>query len=135
MAEDSVRSSKDTLHTDGSGYSQLQNLPQLAVAIRSPDKNVHIPALKSILDIVINEPQSIDALYENDIVNVLNKYIGSEEVEEAYVLSSTILHVIGVRSKVIDSNIRAGTVTESFIQIIHSSNEKQSKAGSKALCD
>ncbi|KAA6377878.1 MAG: hypothetical protein EZS28_026594, partial [Streblomastix strix] len=111
MAEDSVRSSKDTLHTDSSGYSQLQNLTQLAVAIRSPDNNVHIPALKSILDIVINEPQSIDALYENDIVNVLNKYIGSEEVEESYVLSSTILHVIGVRSKVIDSNIRAGTAT------------------------
>ncbi|KAA6384638.1 MAG: hypothetical protein EZS28_019835 [Streblomastix strix] len=135
MSDESLRSSKDTLHIDGSGYSQLQNLPQLAVAIRSPDKNVHIPALKSILDIVINEPQSIDALYENDIVNVLNKYIGSEEVEDAYVLSSTILHVIGVRSKVIDSNIRAGTATESFVQIIHSSNEKQSKAGSKALCD
>ncbi|KAA6361008.1 MAG: hypothetical protein EZS28_043465, partial [Streblomastix strix] len=108
MEEDSVRSSKDNLHTDGSGYSQLQNLPQLAVAIRSPDKNVHIPALKSILDIVINEPQSIDALYENNIIADLNKYNRSEEVEEAYVLSSTILHVIGVRSKVIDSNIRAG---------------------------
>jgi hypothetical protein len=27
--------------------------------------------------------------------------------------------VIGVRSKVIDSNIRAGTATESFVQIIH----------------
>ncbi|KAA6369180.1 MAG: hypothetical protein EZS28_035294 [Streblomastix strix] len=65
------------------------------------------------------EPQSIDALYENNIIADLNKYIGSEEVEEAYVLSSTILHVIGVRSKVIDANIRAGTATESFVQIIH----------------
>ncbi|KAA6322399.1 MAG: hypothetical protein EZS28_054439, partial [Streblomastix strix] len=43
--------------------------------------------------------------------------------------------VIGVRSKVEDASVRAGAATESLIQIIHSSNEKESKSGSKALCE
>lgn len=69
----------------------------------------------------------------------MNKFIGNFEEGEVYVffqliyyllliyininlfevLSSTILHVIGVRSKVEDSIVRAGAATESLIQIIH----------------
>ncbi|KAA6367636.1 MAG: hypothetical protein EZS28_036837 [Streblomastix strix] len=51
------------------------------------------------------------------------------------VFSSSILHIIGIRSGSVDCSIRAQTATEPMIQIIYSPNEKKSKAGSKALCD
>ncbi|KAA6352683.1 MAG: hypothetical protein EZS28_051790, partial [Streblomastix strix] len=51
------------------------------------------------------------------------------------VLSSAILHIVGVRSKSVDIVVRAKVATDSIIQIINSTNEKQSKAASKALCD
>ncbi|KAA6392633.1 MAG: hypothetical protein EZS28_011841 [Streblomastix strix] len=45
------------------------------------------------------------------------------------------MNVIGLRSGVIDAVVRARAATEPLIQIIHSSNEKQSKAGSKTPSD
>ncbi|KAA6402665.1 MAG: hypothetical protein EZS28_001811 [Streblomastix strix] len=135
MTEESVRSSKDTSNAAESRGNEITNIPQLAVAIRSSDKNVQIPALKNILDIVLRNPESVEAFHENNIIADLNKFIGNFEEGEVYVLSSTILHVIGVRSKVEDSIVRAGAATESLIQIIHCPIEKQSKAGSKALCE
>ncbi|KAA6354757.1 MAG: hypothetical protein EZS28_049716, partial [Streblomastix strix] len=100
-------------------------------AIRLPDKRVQISALKKILDIVLNGPENVVSIYENNIISELNKFITNEEKEE--VLSITILHVIRVRRKTFDSKIRIRTATESLIQIIHSPIEKQSKSGSKAL--
>ncbi|KAA6384049.1 MAG: hypothetical protein EZS28_020424 [Streblomastix strix] len=135
MEKETLRFDETTFFTKQSDSNGIGNIPQLAIAIRSSDKNIQIPALKSLLNIVVNVPESVEALYENDVVSVLNKYIGGAQEGEIYVLSSTILHVIGVRSKVEDSSVRAGAATESLIQIIHSSNEKESKSGSKALCE
>ncbi|KAA6368555.1 MAG: hypothetical protein EZS28_035918, partial [Streblomastix strix] len=87
------------------------SLPQLATAIRSTDRNVLIPALKSILYIVVHQPENMEAVYENIDVGILDKLVGSGEENEVYILSTTILHVVG------------------------SSNEKRSRLGSKALCD
>ncbi|KAA6372516.1 MAG: hypothetical protein EZS28_031957 [Streblomastix strix] len=135
MEKETLRFDETTFFTKQSDSLGIGNIPQLAIAIRSSDKNIQIPALKSLLNIVVNVPESVEALYENDVVSVLNKYIGGAQEGEIYVLSSTILHVIGVRSKVEDASVRAGAATESLIQIIHSSNEKESKSGSKALCE
>ncbi|KAA6396526.1 MAG: hypothetical protein EZS28_007948 [Streblomastix strix] len=49
------------------------------------------------------------------------------------VLSTTILHVIGVRNGSDNKTILAGSATESIIQTIFSSDEKTSKLGIKAL--
>ncbi|KAA6377537.1 MAG: hypothetical protein EZS28_026935 [Streblomastix strix] len=135
MEKETLRFDETTFFTKQSDSNGIGNIPQLATAIRSSDKNIQIPALKSLLNIVVNVPESVEALYENDVVSVLNKYIGGAQEGEIYVLSSTILHVIGVRSKVEDASVRAGAATESLIRIIHSSNEKESKSGSKALCE
>ncbi|KAA6314404.1 MAG: hypothetical protein EZS28_055590, partial [Streblomastix strix] len=51
------------------------------------------------------------------------------------ILSNAIMNVIGLRSEVVDTVVRARAATEPLIQIIHSPNEKQSKQGSKALSD
>ncbi|KAA6361678.1 MAG: hypothetical protein EZS28_042795, partial [Streblomastix strix] len=135
MKKQTLRFDETTFFTIQSNSNEIENVPHLAIAIRSSDKNIQIPPLKSLLNIVMNVPESIECIYDNDIVNILNKYIGSVEEGEIFVLSSTILHVIGVRSKVEDASVRAGAATESLIQIIHSSNEKESKSGSKALCE
>ncbi|KAA6367888.1 MAG: hypothetical protein EZS28_036585, partial [Streblomastix strix] len=50
-------------------------------------------------------------------------------------LSTTILHVIGVRNGSDDKTILAGAATDSIIQTIFSPDENASKSGSKALCD
>ncbi|KAA6377026.1 MAG: hypothetical protein EZS28_027447 [Streblomastix strix] len=50
-----------------------------------------------------------------------------------FVLSTTILHVIGVRNSTDDTTILAGAVTESMILNIFTSDEKQSKAASICL--
>ncbi|KAA6382130.1 MAG: hypothetical protein EZS28_022341, partial [Streblomastix strix] len=53
MDEESVRASKATSDEINSTNCSA-NIPQLAIALRSPDKNILIPALKHILDIVVN---------------------------------------------------------------------------------
>ncbi|KAA6378247.1 MAG: hypothetical protein EZS28_026227 [Streblomastix strix] len=134
MEEESVRASKAAFNEINS-TNCLANIPQLATALRSPDKNILIPALKHILDIVVNEPESIEAVYENDIVSILNKLLSINQEGEIYILSNAIMNVIGLRSEVVDAVVRARAATEPLIQIIHSLNEKQSKQGSKALSD
>ncbi|KAA6385053.1 MAG: hypothetical protein EZS28_019421 [Streblomastix strix] len=101
----------------------------------SPDKNTQIAALKGILDIVINDLHSFESLFVNNVIDDLNRIIANGEGEEVFALSTTILHVLGVRCQVMDAAVCAREATESLIQIIHSENKQQSKAGSKALCD
>ncbi|KAA6379869.1 MAG: hypothetical protein EZS28_024604 [Streblomastix strix] len=133
MEEESVRASKVTSFATEQNNFDATNIPQLAFAIKSPDKNIQIPSLKHILDIVVNKPESIEAVYENDIVNILNKLLNDSK--EGEILSNAIMNVIGLRSEVVDAVVRARAATEPLIQIIHSPNEKQSKQGSKALSD
>ncbi|KAA6357592.1 MAG: hypothetical protein EZS28_046881, partial [Streblomastix strix] len=118
MEEESVRASKATSDEINSTNCSA-NIPHLATALRSPDKNILIPALKHILDIVVNEPESIEAVYENDIVSILNKLLSINQEGEIYILSNAIMNVIGLRSGVIDAVVRARAATEPLIQIIH----------------
>ncbi|KAA6386307.1 MAG: hypothetical protein EZS28_018166 [Streblomastix strix] len=134
MEEESIRASKTTSN-DTNPTNFATSIPQLAIAIKSSDQNIQIPAFKHILEIVVNEPESIEAVYENDIVSTLNKLLNDNQEGEIFVISQSILNVIGIRSEVVDAVVRARAATEPLIQIIHSSNEKQSKAGSKALSD
>ncbi|KAA6393372.1 MAG: hypothetical protein EZS28_011097, partial [Streblomastix strix] len=83
MEEESIRTSKATSDEINSTNCSA-NILQLATALRSPDKNIQIPALKHILNIVVYEAESIEAVYENDIVNILNKLLNSIQEGEIY---------------------------------------------------
>ncbi|KAA6375925.1 MAG: hypothetical protein EZS28_028548 [Streblomastix strix] len=125
----------DTVRTSTSNYNRSSNLPQFGQAIQSSDKKLIIAALRSILDIVIYEPDNIEVVYEIIDVGTLNKLIGSGNEGDIYVLSTAILHIVGVRCGVKDIILRFNAATEPVIQLIHSSNEKRSRSGSKTLCD
>ncbi|KAA6368024.1 MAG: hypothetical protein EZS28_036450, partial [Streblomastix strix] len=135
MSDESIRINKDVLLAQNLQNNAIAQITVFAVSIRSQDQNVQIPALKGILDIVVNEPESVESLFDNNIIVDLNKIISSDQEGEVFVLSSAILHIVGVRSKSVDIVVRAKVATDSIIQIINSTNEKQSKAASKALCD
>ncbi|KAA6390610.1 MAG: hypothetical protein EZS28_013864, partial [Streblomastix strix] len=77
----------------------------------------------------------MEVVYESIDVGTLNKLVGSEDEGEIYVLSTAILHIVGVRCGVKDIILRFNAATEPVIQLIHSSNEKRSRSGSKTLCD
>ncbi|KAA6359761.1 MAG: hypothetical protein EZS28_044712, partial [Streblomastix strix] len=76
-----------------------------------------------------------DLAQKYKLMPLLNKFAGNIEKNEEYVLSTTILHVIGVRNGSDDKIILAGAATDSIIQSLFSPDEKQSKSGSKALCE
>ncbi|KAA6370377.1 MAG: hypothetical protein EZS28_034094, partial [Streblomastix strix] len=70
MEKETLRFDETVFFTKQSDSNGIGNIPQLAIAIRSSDKNIQIPALKSLLNIVVNVPESVEALYENDVVSV-----------------------------------------------------------------
>ncbi|KAA6374414.1 MAG: hypothetical protein EZS28_030057, partial [Streblomastix strix] len=103
--------------------------------LESDVTNLHIPAIRQILNIVIDNRESKDLAQKFNLIPLLNKFAGNIEKNEEFVLSTTILHVIGVRNGNDDKTILAGAATDSIIQTIFSPDEKASKSGSKALCD
>ncbi|KAA6372021.1 MAG: hypothetical protein EZS28_032453, partial [Streblomastix strix] len=108
--------------------SDEMRIPQLAISIRSSDKSVQISALKSILNIVINEPQSIEAIYDNDIIGILNKFIGIIDVGEVYSKkenqsksgSKALCELVEENSKIRETLINTG-----FIQLVLHSLQQQ----------
>ncbi|KAA6390748.1 MAG: hypothetical protein EZS28_013725 [Streblomastix strix] len=124
MEEESILLSKSTSEVSKSTNSSIVNVSHLVTAIKSSDMNIQIPALKRILDIVLKEPESIENIYSNDVICELNKFIANEREGEIYVLSSTILHIIGIRSKEIAVKIR-----------VRAETEKLSLSRSEALAD
>ncbi|KAA6377572.1 MAG: hypothetical protein EZS28_026902, partial [Streblomastix strix] len=117
----------------GSDVSTI--IPSLIQDLESDVTNLHIPAIRQILNIVIDNRESKDLAQKFNLIPLLNKFAGNIEKNEQFVLSTTILHVIGVRNGSDDKTILAGAATDSIIQTIFSPDEKASKSGSKALCD
>ncbi|KAA6375182.1 MAG: hypothetical protein EZS28_029292 [Streblomastix strix] len=74
----------DTVRTSTSNYNRSSNLPQFGQAIQSSDKKLIIAALRSILDIVIYEPDNMEVVYESIDVGTLNKLVGSADDGEIY---------------------------------------------------
>ncbi|KAA6376979.1 MAG: hypothetical protein EZS28_027493, partial [Streblomastix strix] len=119
MSDESIRINKDVLIAQNQQNNAVAQITLFAVSIRSQDQNVQIPALKGILDIVVNESESVESLFDNNIIVDLNKIISSDQEGEVFVLSSAILHIVGVRSKSVDIVVRAKVATDSIIQIIN----------------
>ncbi|KAA6328192.1 MAG: hypothetical protein EZS28_053743, partial [Streblomastix strix] len=78
-------------------------------------------------------PECLDEFCDQEIPQVLKKFLGPKEQDEKFVLSTTILHIVGVYDKISDDIIRSNAAIEPLIQIIHSPNENRSKAASKTL--
>ncbi|KAA6394652.1 MAG: hypothetical protein EZS28_009819, partial [Streblomastix strix] len=113
-------------------------IPHLIQNLQSDNTNLHIPALRQLLGIVIDGIiqlylESKDLVLKYELKPILNKFAGNVEKNENFVLSTTILHVIEVRNGNDDKIILAGAATESIILTIFSPDDKISKSGSKAL--
>ncbi|KAA6383659.1 MAG: hypothetical protein EZS28_020815 [Streblomastix strix] len=117
------------------GSDAITIIPCLIQDLESDATNLHIPALRELLNIIVDNRENKDLTSKYKINPLMNKFTGSVEKNEEYVLSTTILHVIGVRNGTDDKIILAGAATDSIIQTIFSPDEKTSKLGSKALCD
>ncbi|KAA6391353.1 MAG: hypothetical protein EZS28_013121 [Streblomastix strix] len=117
----------------GSDVSTI--FPHLILDLESDNKNLHAPALRQLLEIILDNRESKDLVLKYKLMPLLNKFAGNVEKNEEFVLSTTISHVIGVRNGSDDKMILAGAATESIIQTIFSPDEKTSKSGSKALSD
>ncbi|KAA6386311.1 MAG: hypothetical protein EZS28_018161 [Streblomastix strix] len=108
-------------------------IPRLIQDLQSDNTNLHVPALRQLLGIVIDDLESKDLVLKYELKPILNKFAGNVEKNEKFVLSTTILHVIEVRNGSDDKIILAGAATESIILTIFSPDDKISKSGSKAL--
>ncbi|KAA6366476.1 MAG: hypothetical protein EZS28_037997, partial [Streblomastix strix] len=110
-------------------------IPHLIEEIESDNANLHAPSLRQLLEIILDNRESKDLSLKYKLMPLLNKFAGNIEKNEEFVLSTTILHVIGVRNGSDDKTILAGAAIDSIIHSLFSRDEKTSKSGSKALCE
>ncbi|KAA6365111.1 MAG: hypothetical protein EZS28_039362, partial [Streblomastix strix] len=100
----------------GSDVSTI--IPHLIQDLESDNKNLHAPALRQLLEIILDNLENKDLVLKYKLMPLLNKFAGNVEKNEEFVLSTTISHVIGVRNGSDDKMILAGAATESIIQTI-----------------
>ncbi|KAA6353270.1 MAG: hypothetical protein EZS28_051203, partial [Streblomastix strix] len=119
--------------TTGSDVTTI--IPHLIEDLESDNANLHTPSLRQLLEIILDNRESKDLSLKYKLMPLLNKFAGNIEMNEEFVLSTTILHVIGVRNGSDDKTILAGAAIDSIIHSLFSGDEKTSKSGSKALCE
>ncbi|KAA6364662.1 MAG: hypothetical protein EZS28_039811, partial [Streblomastix strix] len=133
MQEKTQRITNTESYARGSESDSVDILPLLALDLKSSNKNLHIPALNRVLNIILKGPECLDEFYNQEIPSALQRFLGPKEQGEKYVLSTTILHIVGVYDKVSDDVVRANATIEPLIQIIHSPNEGRSKSACATL--
>ncbi|KAA6361121.1 MAG: hypothetical protein EZS28_043352, partial [Streblomastix strix] len=72
-------------------------IPRLIQDFESDVTNLHVPALRQLLEIIFDNRENKDLTSKYKLMPLLNKFAGNIEKNEEFVLSSTISHVIGVR--------------------------------------
>ncbi|KAA6356685.1 MAG: hypothetical protein EZS28_047788, partial [Streblomastix strix] len=117
------------------GFDVSTIIPHLIQDLESDNNNLHIPALRQLLEIILYNGENKDLTSKYKLMSLLNKFVGNVEKNEEFVLSTTILHVIGIQNGSDNKMILAGAATESIILSLFSPDEKTSKSGSKALCE
>ncbi|KAA6359670.1 MAG: hypothetical protein EZS28_044803, partial [Streblomastix strix] len=135
MEESTVRPDKTAQFGTMTGSDVSTIITHLIQDLESDNINLHVPALRELLNIIVDNHNSKDLTLKYKLMPLLNKFAGKIEKNEEFVLSTTIQHVIGVRNGGDDKTILAGAATDSIIQTIFSSDEQISKAGSKALVE
>ncbi|KAA6376035.1 MAG: hypothetical protein EZS28_028439 [Streblomastix strix] len=73
-------------------------IPRLILDLESDNNNLHAPALRQLLEIMLDNGENKDLTSKYKLMPLLNKFAGNVEKNEEFVLSSTIQHVIGVRN-------------------------------------
>ncbi|KAA6376108.1 MAG: hypothetical protein EZS28_028364, partial [Streblomastix strix] len=135
MEESTFRPDQTALFGTTTGSNVTTIIPHLFEDLESDNTNIHALVLRQLLDIIIDNRESNDLSLKYKLIPLLNKFAGNIEKSEEFVLSTTILHVIGVRNGSDNKMILAGAATDSIIQSLFSQDEKTSKSGSKALCE
>ncbi|KAA6360695.1 MAG: hypothetical protein EZS28_043778, partial [Streblomastix strix] len=113
MQETTFRPDQTSIFGQSPAADVATAIPHLIVELQSDNDNAYVPALRQLLEIILDNHQNKDIALKYNF--------------------TTILHVIGVRNSTDDKTILAGAVTESMILNIFTSDEKQSKAASICL--
>ncbi|KAA6384907.1 MAG: hypothetical protein EZS28_019566 [Streblomastix strix] len=82
----------------GSDAAVSTIIPRLIQDLESDNNNLHAPALRQLLEIILDNGENKDLTSKYKLMPLLNKFAGNVEKNEEFVLSSTIQHVIGVRN-------------------------------------
>ncbi|KAA6371752.1 MAG: hypothetical protein EZS28_032720, partial [Streblomastix strix] len=135
MEDDSLRSVKNATYKEIADAEMTSKISQFIADLQQDNASIHAPTLKLLLDMVINQQGSIELIVQHKLIQILHKFMVNIEATQEFVLSSAVIHIIGVYGGTDDKVVLAGSVTESMIQMMHSKDEKISKAGSKALWD
>ncbi|KAA6392568.1 MAG: hypothetical protein EZS28_011904 [Streblomastix strix] len=133
MEKSTYRPDETLLFGTTTGADIQTIIPRLTQDLESDVTNLHISALRQLLEIILDNRENKDLASKYKLMALLNKFVGNVEKNEEYVLSTTILHVIGVRNGSDDKMILASAATDSIILSLFSPDEKQSKSGSKSL--
>ncbi|KAA6381997.1 MAG: hypothetical protein EZS28_022476, partial [Streblomastix strix] len=135
MEESTYRPDQTAQFGTTTGSDVATTIPHLIEDLQQPNSNLHVPALRQILDIVLDQPGSKELIIQHQFIQVLNKFIVFVNESKEYALSAMILNAISIHSETADKIVLAGAATEPLIRMIHSPEEQISKAGSKALGD
>ncbi|KAA6377648.1 MAG: hypothetical protein EZS28_026825 [Streblomastix strix] len=133
MTEESLRNSKGATYNGQNEADDAVIISRLIADLVQDNAHLYVPALKLLLDIVLNHLQSKDLVLPQKIIPLLKKFSGNVDGSEEFVLCATILQVVGARCGTQDKTLLAYEIIYPLIQLIHSNDEKQSKSGSKAL--
>ncbi|KAA6364781.1 MAG: hypothetical protein EZS28_039692, partial [Streblomastix strix] len=95
MEKSTYRPDQTSLFGTTSGADIQTIIPSLTQDLESDETNLHIPALRQLLEIILDNRENKDLASKYKLMPLLNKFVGNVEKNEEYVLSTTILHVIG----------------------------------------
>ncbi|KAA6380400.1 MAG: hypothetical protein EZS28_024072, partial [Streblomastix strix] len=134
--EESTNHPDKTAQIGTKTVSDIQTIIKKSIDdLESGNTNLHSSALRRLLDSILDHPGNKELILQNKIIPLMNKFAENIIQNEEFALSTTILHLIEVRGLIEDKAILAEAATEPLIRMIHQSDEKISKCGSKALGD
>ncbi|KAA6374745.1 MAG: hypothetical protein EZS28_029729 [Streblomastix strix] len=114
---------------------QKANITQLCFELRSSNEDLHLNALRRLLDILLLSPQSTQTIKQLDIVGILKNFLSSEAAPELIGLSVGMLMILGERFGISGKkHCRCACGAWALVQIILSSDEVLSRSGSDQLC-
>ncbi|KAA6403972.1 MAG: hypothetical protein EZS28_000498 [Streblomastix strix] len=129
MEKESEKTNRNTANT-----SELDVETTLCFELRSSNEDLHLNALRRLLDILLLSPRSAQTIKQLDIVGILKNFLSSEAAPELLGLSVGMLMILGERFGVLGKKHCRCACGAWALQIILSSDEVLSRSGSDQLC-
>ncbi|KAA6381245.1 MAG: hypothetical protein EZS28_023229 [Streblomastix strix] len=85
MTEDSVRYSKGSSYASETQSDAIVSIPLLIAELQGENTSLHIPALRHLLDIIIDYPDNIEFVIRYKLTPVLMKFVKNVEPNEKFV--------------------------------------------------